>query len=166
MGYRLPNFGEPVEGRGGRLGAIVGGKKIADGTKVGYALILADANLPSLPWGDYGHVIRGAHSLVDGWANTQAMKTAKSMPAQYLRKKFIHAGFCDWYVPSLAECWLLHGCIPELMPQGLCWSSTEESSCYAWAFSFASGEFIWLPKDKCLAFVAVRRIEINLGSVQ
>lgn len=165
MGCRLPNFGEPVVGRGGRLGAIICGSAV-ECAKVGYALIFSDLKLPSLPWGDFGHRVFSADSLVDGYANTLAMQKSACMPAQYIRKKFIHLGFSDWYIPSLAECWLLHASVPELMPQNLCWSSTEESSCYSWAFDYSSGEFSWKPKDKCFSSVAVRRIEINLGSMQ
>lgn len=163
MALVLPNFGDIVEGQGGRLGAIIAGPEIK-GAKVGYALIFADYNSPCLPWGDFGCDIISASSLVDGYSNTIAMRKSSCMAAKYIKKIPPHFGFSDWYIPSLAECWLLYSSVAELVPPRFYWSSTQESSCYSWVFDFSSGDFFWKPKDKCYSFSAIRRIEINLGS--
>lgn len=51
------------------------------------------------PWGEYGKLIKGADSFVDGLANTDAMAKAGSKLAKDIRA-LTTGGFKDWHIPA------------------------------------------------------------------
>lgn len=156
----LPTFGEIVPGEGGRLGAIMRGN-IVDGVRqTDYAIIVPDLPSIKLPWGEYGKQIKGADSLTDGLANTQAMLSAKCPPAMRIQGLVID-GHRDLYLGARAEMWALRANVPELFEKEWHWTSTQNSGLYAFVQAFEYGNSHWYDKDLEFRVRPLRRIQLQ-----
>lgn len=155
----LPSFGNIVPGEGGRLGAIMRGNLVDGVRQPDYALIMPKVPAIKLPWGEYGKSITGADSLTDGLANTQAMLRAKCPPALHIADLVVD-NHKDLYLAARAEYWALRANVPELFEKAIHWTSTQDSSTYAFAQHFEGGNSYWLYKDLEFLVVPVRRIPL------
>lgn len=156
----LPTFGEIVPGEGGRLGAIMRGN-IVDGVRqADYAIIVPDLPAIKLPWGEYGKQIKGADSLTDGLANTQAMLAAKCPPALHIQGLEID-GHRDLYLGARAEMWALRANVHELFAKEWHWTSTQFSADLAFVQGFEHGTSGWGGKGYEFRVVPLRRIQLQ-----
>lgn len=154
----LPTFGEIVPGEGGRLGAIMRGSIVNGTRQPDYAIIVPDLPTIALPWGK-NEEIKGADSLTDGLANTQAMHAAKCPPALHIAKLNAE-GHTDLYLPARAEMWALRGNVPELFEKDWHWTSTQDSRDFAFVQGFEIGYSGWYGKGNDCRVRAVRRIPL------
>lgn len=93
-----------------------------------YALILSpkDSKIKRAKWGATKKNVTGAHSYVDGLANTNAMAAAGSKLAKDVRALRI-GGFDDWYLPSRLESLLLFGELQSEFERDWYWTSTQSA---------------------------------------
>lgn len=154
----VPAIGQPWEGqRGIRIGEFAG-----ENGKPGYHLLLAtelDGKpivLSSQRWGEYGQDVKGATSLNDGSANTDAMFAAGCPLAKAAR-----AMGDDCYIPSLCELQAAFAHARDLLPKEWLWSSTQSSAYSAWRQGFSSGPTDDWHKDSSYRAPVVRRVPIQ-----
>ena len=155
----LPTFGAHVPGAGGHLSAIMRGPTVNGVRQPDYALIAANVPGILMPWGEYGQKVKDCDSLTDGLANTRAMLKAKCPPAVHLAGIEIE-GHKDWYLPARAELWAAYANTPELFAKVIHWSSTQDSSSYAFAQDFEYGNSSWDVKDFQRLVRPFRRIHL------
>lgn len=167
----LPAIGAPFEG-----GFYAGNFFGADGTP--YALIAAPKaeGESECIFKARRTTDKGARSLRDGFANSEAMNDDNHPAARFCRALAI-GGFDDWYLPSRHEAALLaenlmpgKGYVPEqtvadafkeggsqAFSRTLYWTSTEFSRGYAWVQTFGYGLQRDYAKDWSRRVRAVRK---------
>jgi len=167
----LPAFGQPFQGgflavvdfdRDGRRFALIVAPK-AEGETTAKFKVRDTAT-------------KGARSLRDGLANSEAMNDKNHPAAQFCRALRI-GGYDDWYLPSRHEAWLLaenlmpgEGYVPEQTaaeafreggPEAFdrtwYWTSTECGPGSAWVQNFYSGGQYGYLKDWSARVRAVRK---------
>jgi hypothetical protein len=116
--------------------------------------------LGKLEWGSYGKTTKGADSLTDGLANTQAMLKAKS-PAALALQGFEYEGFKDWYLGAKGEMVCAYmNCEEVFVECETYWTSSEYSADGAWCQNFGIGQTFMFEKDTELRLRPVRRLKI------
>lgn len=155
----LPTFGAIVPGEGGHLVGIMRGPMVKGKRQPDYALIAAITPAVILPWGEDGIAVKGADSLTDGLANTQAMLNAKCPPALHVANIEIE-GHKDYYLPARAELWAARANAPELFEKAFHWSSTQVSRYSAFVQDFEVGSSLWHFKGLEHRVRAFRRISL------
>jgi hypothetical protein len=128
-----------------------------------YALILSpkDSEIKRAKWGATKKNVTGAHSYVDGLANTIAIVEAGSKLAKDIRALRI-GGFDDWYLPSRLESLLLFGELQSEFEPEWYWTSTQYAGyaeC-AWIQDFYNGDQCYGHKDYESRARAVRRVAL------
>ena len=129
-----------------------------------------------LAWKTKATASKGARSLRDGLANSEAMNT-KSHPAAHFCRGLTIGGFDDWYLPSRHEAALMAetlmpgaGYVPEQTAAEAFreggteafrrlwyWTSTEFGSGSAWLQGFGYGYQLSYPKNSSYWVRAVRK---------
>ena len=128
-----------------------------------YALILSpkDSEIKRAKWGATKKNVTGAHSYVDGLANTIAMAEAGSKLAKDIRALRI-GDFDDWYLPSRLESLLLFGELQSEFERDWYWTSTQYAGDdeVAWFQFFIIGYQYSHHKDYESRARAVRRVAL------
>lgn len=160
----LPAFGSLIAGQAGIFAAIMRGAVIDGIEQPPYALLVSDKadDEVQAQWGEYGKDIAGTASRTDGEANTDAMAAAACPAALQIRAKDM-GGHTDWYLPSLGELNSAAANVPEQFePEGIYWTSTQDSRGSAFAQDFEDGTSGWTGKDSEFRVRAFRRIPLDL----
>lgn len=127
-------------------------------------LIFGTTDAPErLTWGDYGTLVPGADSRLDGRANTAALLahkgTGKSHPAAEWAAAYSADGHTDFHLPSQADLFLASLACPKQFNQdSWYWSSTQFSRYGAFVQVFEVGYSFWYFKDVGFLVRAVRWI--------
>lgn len=147
-----------------------------------YALIVADSSATEyLRWKTGLTLTAGTESLVDGWANTNAMNDAQHPAAQYCRS-YSGGGHNDWYLPARNELAILRNNLATDLPlldyispddfasggdqafiNGYFWSSSQNAAGNSWRvtvsqFSSSSGSS---SKNQNHRVLPIRRVLIS-----
>ena len=154
----LPVIGQYLVSANGFVGAIVAS---LDGKGLDALIVASNAErkpylLEDMQYGCYGTEIKGADSLTDGQANTDAMAKAGSELAKKILalKAFLPAKHD--LMAIYANCKHLN-----LFPDAWFWSSTQFVSSYAWLQHFSHGYVLSWRKDNAYKAFPVRRVRIQ-----
>lgn len=98
----------------------------------------------TLTWGPYGTKVEGANSRIDGAANTAAILAHKAahggeFPAAEWAAAYTADGHTDFHLPSQADLFFASLQPTALFALAWHWSSTRNSSSYAFIPSFEDG---------------------------
>jgi hypothetical protein len=153
----VPRLGTEWEGQGGLNAGLMRGENGAPD----YYLIAPTTSLAlkaSIAYGGYGKKTEGADSILDGFANTQALvNSGNDHPAAQWAARLAIDGFSDFFIPSIMELALLRVMVPDLFGDYWYVSSTQYSAGYAWNQYFVDGSQIIAYKLSEGRFRAVRR---------
>jgi hypothetical protein len=136
-----PKVGEMWPEQGGIYAGVMRG----EAGKPDYHLIIAESSAgeASLNYGAAGKTVEGAHSNLDGLANTSALADAnESYPAADFAYRLHINGFSDWYLPARHELRLAYiNAFETFEVKAWYWSSTQCAgySDYAWGQGFDDG---------------------------
>jgi len=100
-----------------------------------------------------------ARSSDDGWGNTLAMLDEGSRLARHVRGLRTE-GHDDWYLPSQAEACLLAANLPQPLPVGRVWTSSQGSAESAWCLDGRGPSLLCAHVRSLAGFVAVRRLAV------
>jgi hypothetical protein len=153
----VPRLGTEWEGQGGLNAGLMRGENGAPD----YYLIAPTTSLvlkSSIAYGGYGKKTAGADSMLDGFANTQALvNSGNDHPAAQWAARLAIDGFSDFFIPSIMELALLRVMVPDLFGDYWYVSSTQYSADSAWFQYFGGGLQGSAGKDFVGRFRAVRR---------
>ena len=155
---KTPKIGQYWQGQGGVYAGMM-----RDGNHQ-WHLILAVAPESKIkaPWGEYGQLIEGEFSRVDGRHNMQLIFTAE--PENKIVDCFAKLKIedhNDFYFPAEYENNLICMNLPEHVEKTWHWSSTQGSANDAWRQVFEDGDQYVTSKYGTLAARAVRRLAIQ-----
>lgn len=148
MKTALPKIPDMLPGTAFRGGFYAGHYFI--GTEPRVLIVATKAHEIEAPWSDSTKAVKGALSIVDGRANTDAMAKAGSALAKTIRGLRL-GSFDDWYLPSRMESLLAFAVLLEVKAFGRkgkeafelawYWTSTQSASHsgYAWYQDFDDG---------------------------
>ncbi len=95
-----------------------------------YALVVAPKELgefQAAAWGEYGKLISGAKSVIDGLQNTLDMAAADLILAKKALALVIN-GKTDWYLPARDELEVLYRALKPTDEENACWWRDGENS--------------------------------------
>ena len=126
------------------------------------ALVVSDAEAPSLPYGPYLNV-PGADSKMDGRANTDSLlASGQKHPAAKWAREYTADGHTDFYLPSQHDLLQALWHAPHIFSKdGWYWSSTQVSRYDAFVQVFENGNSYWGYKCYACRVRAFRAIPLE-----